>query len=245
MGTVQARDFIIQPAYGIDAGPVQDASKEISFFELTPRAMIVFTALSISPILMNLIDLLLALKLFVYLGYRKIDEAVIFYNNNRRLIHEVIAGNPGISFSTLNAMTGIKKGVLQYHLHILELKMKIVKYDASISSGYFENNGRWNNLEKSIFISLRNFTTRKILKAISASPDSITRKEVAEMVGITGPSVTWHTNRLVMDGIISISRNGRDSRISISPDAAGIIRAVLGFFQRPLAGEWGEVSLDG
>jgi predicted transcriptional regulator len=228
MGTVQAGGFIVQPAYGIDAGPIQDASKEISFFELTPRAMIVFTALSFSPILMSLIDLLLTLKLFTYLGYRKIDEMVIFYNNNRRQIHETIAGNPGISFSALNAATGVKKGVLQHHLHILELKRRIVKYDASLSTGYFENNGRWNDLEKSIFISLRNFTTRKILEAMSATPGSTTRKEIAQMLGITGPAVTWHTKRLSGDGIITTTKNGRTVRYTLCPAGMNIFKRLHG-----------------
>ncbi len=71
---------------------------------------------------------------------------------------------------------------------------------------------------------MRNATTRRILGLISVSTD-ISRKEIAGIIGITGPSVTWHTNRLARDGIVIIARDGRDARICLSRDAAGIIRS--------------------
>jgi predicted transcriptional regulator len=220
---VQAEEYIVQPAYGLVQEPVEDTSKEVLFHELTPRAMIIFVALSFSPLLVYPVEFFLMLKLFAYLGYRKIDEMIIFYNDNRRLIYEAIAGNPGISFNALMLITGVKQATLKYHLHILEQKQKIIRYGTYESSGYFENNG-WSDLEKGIFVHLRNSTTRNILEIVSTSAE-ISRKDIARILGITGPSVTWHTNRLSQDGIIKIYRYGRDIRISISREAAAFIIA--------------------
>lgn len=221
---VQAEGYTVQPAYGLVAEPVQDTSKEVSFFELTPRAMVIFVALSFSPILVYPVEFFLMVKLFTYLGYRKIDERVVFYNNNRRLIYEAISGNPGINFNALMSLAGVNRGVLQHHLRVLELKKKIIKYNNALSVGYFDNSNGWSDLEKSIFIHLKNTTTRKILEVVSVSTE-ISRKDIAEIVGITGPSVTWHTNRLFHEGIITITRDGRDTRISLSREAAAAIRA--------------------
>jgi|WetSurMetagenome_2_1015567.scaffolds.fasta_scaffold14239_3 predicted transcriptional regulator len=220
---VQAEEYIVQPAYGLVQEPAEDTGKEVSFYELTPRAMIIFIALSFSPLLVYPVEFFLMLKLFAYLGYRKIDELMVFYNDNRRLIYEAIVGNPGMSFNALMLTTGVKQATLKHHLHILEQKKKIVRYGAYESSGYFENNG-WSDLEKSIFVHLRNSTTRNILEIVSTSAE-ISRKDIARILGITGPSVTWHTNRLSQEGIIKIYRYGRDIRISISRETAAFIMA--------------------
>ncbi|WP_292345595.1 winged helix-turn-helix transcriptional regulator [Methanoregula sp. PtaB.Bin085] len=213
--------------------PPEDTSQEVSFYELTPRAMIIFVALSFSPILVYPVEFFLMIKIFVYLGYRKIDEMAVLYNSNRRLIFETVARNPGINFNTLMISYGINRGVLQYHLHILELKGKIVRFHTAKSEGYFENSGRWGNLEKCIFIHMRNSTTKKILGILSDSRE-ITRKEIAEILGVSGPSITWHTNRLSEDGIITITRNGRDASFRLSHDAARSIRGLSRALQSPV-----------
>lgn len=232
--SVQAGGYIVQPAYGLVTEPIEDTSKEVSFFELTPRAMVIFVALSFSPLLVYPVEFFLMLKLFAYLGYRKIDELMIFYNDNRRLIYEAITGNPGMSFNALMLTTGIKQATLKHHLHILEQKKKIVRYGTYEASGYFENSGVWNDLEKRIFIHLRNSTSRNILEIVSTSAE-ISRKDIARILGITGPSVTWHTNRLSRDGIITIYRYGRDIRISISRDAAAFIMANRRVHPKPVS----------
>ncbi len=53
---VLAEGYTVQPAYYLVAEPIQDTSKEVSFSELTARAMIVFVVLSFSPILVYPVD---------------------------------------------------------------------------------------------------------------------------------------------------------------------------------------------
>jgi predicted transcriptional regulator len=238
---VQAEGYIIQPAYGLVPEPTEDTSKEVSFFELTPRAMIIFIALSFSPILVYPVEFFLMLKIFIYLGYRKIDEMTVFYNSNRRIIYAAIAKNPGISFIALMSLTGVNRGVLQHHIHILELKIKIIRCRTAMSEGYFENCTGWSDVDKCFFIDLRNTTTRKILEVVSESTE-ISRKEIARILGITGPSVTWHTNRLSQDGIITITRDGRDTRISLSREAEKIIRRYPTVLLKPSSADYRRID---
>jgi predicted transcriptional regulator len=229
-----AEGYTVQPAYDIVTEPVEDTSREVSFLELTPRAMIICLALSISPLLIYPVETLLMLKVFVYLGYRKFDEILFFRNRNRQRIFQAISQSPGISFSDLRQESGMSHGVLQHHLHQLEIKKKIVRHTTAMSTGYFENNG-WSGIEKSLAIDARNLTTRKILEAVLASVE-ISRNDIARIVNISGPAVTWHTRRLSRDEIITICRRGRDIRICLSQEAAEIVRKSRQNLHFPISG---------
>jgi predicted transcriptional regulator len=121
------------------------------------------------------------------------------------------------------SLSEVNRGVLQHHLHVLELRKRIIKYHTTISTGYFENGCGWSDMDKSMVIHMRNTTTRKILEVVFASTE-VTRKDIARILGITGPSVTWHTNRLSKDRILTITRHGRDAYIRLSVEAAETIR---------------------
>ena len=170
-----------------DAAQGQPQDPEpISFFDLSLREMLVAVALSFSPVLVYPVELFFSLKLFAALGYRKVGQNAILWNRNRREIFASIAANPGVRFTALERLTGIKEGTLKYHLLILETKRRIVSFGSGRSLRYFENNGRYNELEKKVFLHLQNPTTRRILEILAASPE-VSRKDIAGIVGIARP----------------------------------------------------------
>jgi predicted transcriptional regulator len=225
--SVHAEGYMVQPAYGLEPGLVQDTSREVPFGELTPRAMIIFIALSFSPMLVYPVEFFLWVKLLAYLGYRKADEMALFYNRNRRLVYEAVAEKPGINFNALKRLTGIKEGTLKYHLLVLRMKRKIISFGSGRSVRYFENNGRYSELEKKVFLHLQDPTTRRILEILASSPE-VSRKDIAEIVGVAGPSISWHTKRLSGDGIITTSKKGRAVRYTLCPAGANIFREYFG-----------------
>jgi len=200
---------------GAAEGLPQDP-EPVSFFDLNLREMLIAVALSFCPLLVYPVELFFSLKVFAALGYRKIEKNAILWNRNRREILASVAANPGVRFVTLERLTGIKEGTLKYHLLILEAKRRIVSFGSGRSLRYFENNGRYNELEKRVFFHLQNPTTRRILEILAVSPE-VSRKDIAGIVGIAGPSITWHTNRLSRDGIISTSKRGRIVRYTLCP----------------------------
>ena len=132
-----------------DAAQGQPQDPEpISFFDLSLREMLVAVALSFSPVLVYPVELFFSLKLFAALGYRKVGQNAILWNRNRREIFASIAANPGVRFTALERLTGIKEGTLKYHLLILETKRRIVSFGSGRSLRYFENNGRYNETRK-------------------------------------------------------------------------------------------------
>ena len=94
------------------------------------------------------VELFFSLKLFAALGNRKVGQNAILWNRNRREIFASIAANPGVRFTALERLTGIKEGTLKYHLLILETKRRIVSFGSGRSLRYFENNGRYNSLKR-------------------------------------------------------------------------------------------------
>ncbi|WP_292370647.1 winged helix-turn-helix transcriptional regulator [Methanoregula sp. UBA64] len=219
--------YSVAPAKaGATDGPPLD-TKPISFFDLDLREMLIALALSFCPVLVYPVELFFSLKLLLALGYRKVEKNAVLWNQNRREIFASIAANPGVRFVTLERLTGIKEGTLKYHLLILEAKRRIVSFGSGRSLRYFENNGRYNTLEKRVFFHLQNPTTRKILEILAASPE-VSRKDIAGIVGIAGPSITWHTKRLAGDGIISTSKKGRAVRYTLCPAGLNVFRQYTG-----------------
>ena len=233
--------------YSVKPGPIDVLSGHahdpvlISFWDLTLREMLIILCLSFCPVLVYPVEIFFFLKLMTVLGYRKVERNAVSYNRNRQKILDCITANPGVRFHALEQMTGMKEGTLKYHLLVLAMKSRIVSFGSGRSLRYFENNGRYSELEKKLFLHLRNPTSRRILEILATSPE-VSRKDIAERVGVTGPSVTWYTKRLSGDGIITTQREGSVVRYILSPAYVSIFDRYFGkdtgvVFGSPAAGE--------
>jgi predicted transcriptional regulator len=231
----------IAPVSPVELGGISHDPVLISFWDLTLREMAIALALSFCPVLVYPLDLLFFLKLLTFLGYRKVEQNAVSYNEKRQKIYDCIASHPGLNFNALERLTGIKEGTLKYHVMILGAKRKIVSFGTGRSIRYFENNGRYGEMEKKIFLHLQNPTTRRILEILASSPE-VSRKDIAETVGIAGPSISWHTKRLSGDGIITTERKGSAVRYTLCPACIDIFNRYFGkegggVFGSPAAGE--------
>jgi predicted transcriptional regulator len=189
----------------------------ITFWDLTPREMAIALALSFFPMMTIPVEIFFTMKIFAWLGYRKISKDAFLYNTNRRVIFETIRDHPGISLSRLSQITEIKNATLQYHLKILGLKGKIIRVEYQNTINYFENSGKYTAFEKKVFKHLQNQTTRRIL-AVLLKSSNISRGDLARKIGTSGPSITWHANRLSQDRIIILNKNGRYVKYILSEE---------------------------
>ena len=199
----------------------------VSFWDLTVREMLIAVSLSFCPVLVYPVEIFFFLKLMMAFGYRKVERNAILWNRNRQNIYDCITANPGVKFNALERLTGVKEGTLKYHVLVLGMKRRIISFGSGRSVRYFENNGRYSELEKKVFLHLQNPTTRRILEILASSPE-VSRKEIAEVVGIAGPSISWHTKRLSGDGIITTCKKGRAVRYTLCPAGADIFRRFRG-----------------
>jgi len=201
----------------------------ITFWDLTPREMAIALALSFFPMMTIPVEIFFTMKIFAWLGYRKISKDAFLYNTNRRVIFETIRDYPGISLSKLSQITEIKNATLQYHLKILGLKGKIIRVEYQNTINYFENSGKYTAFEKNIFRHLQNPTTRKILAILIAFPGN-SRGDIASKIGTSGPTVTWHAHRLSHDGIITQNKNGRSVQYVLSEESVSFFQKYHCFF---------------
>ena len=94
-----------------DADAAQDHPQDpepVSFFDLSLREMLVAVALSFSPVLVYPVELFY-LKVFAALEYGRSGKCHPV-KPNRREIFASIAANPGVRFTALERLTGIKEG---------------------------------------------------------------------------------------------------------------------------------------
>jgi len=91
---------------------------------------------------------------------------------------------------------------------------KITGQADSVSMRFYENNGRYTEIEQRVLRHLRNTTRKKILEILLSEP-SAGRDEIAGVLGFTGAAVTWHMKALEADRIILVERTGRNVRYII------------------------------
>ncbi len=144
-------------------------------------------------------------------GYRRVTGKNLMEHESRRDIYEKIVATPGIDLRTLTRITGINENTLRYHIERMEAGGKIQIANIGGLSHFFENHGRYSEEEQ--ILKARMFTTGscRILQVIQHNP-GITRGELADRLGVAGPTVTRGMMHLVDEGLIRQVRDGRYAR---------------------------------
>ncbi|TAJ45486.1 ArsR family transcriptional regulator [Methanofollis fontis] len=173
------------------------------------------------------LELLGAAKTCLALGWRRVAPRNVLDHPLRSEIYDAIRASPGIHLRGLSDVAAMPLSTLRYHLAVLEEHHKITTLDEDGYRRFYENSGTYTQVQQRVFKHLRNATTRQILVGILEHPGA-TRQEIADILGISGPAVTWHVNRLAEDRIISRERDGRAVRYRIREDAAIELVAGIG-----------------
>jgi len=219
--------YVVTPATDED---IRDATPletvQVSFWELPPRIIFISLLLSACPLLVCPVELFFFLKLFTYLGYRKIAAATVLDSPSRALLYETVVKNPGVFFNELVRITAMKPTPVRYHLAILNLAGKITELETNGDRRYFENSGKFSVLEQKVLMSLRNAKERTIFQCLMENP-AMTRKDLMEHLKISGASVSWYTGRLSDDGLIVVTKAGKNARYEIRSEVYGLLEKYL------------------
>jgi len=191
---------------------------EISFWELSPRMMLVEMLLFISPMLLFPAKLLYSFTVVPLLGYRRISRRNALDHDSRKRLYECIGQNPGISLGALTRASGVARGVAQYHLCRLKSMGMIVAVRQGGQVGYFKTGEGSGAVGRSVHLHLQNSTTRQILSLL-LEDHRPSQQDLAVAVGISAPSVFWHMRRLITDGIVEPHREGRTMRYCLTSEA--------------------------
>ena len=175
----------------------------------------IIAALAISPVLVFPVEIFFALKLLSCFGFRRIARGNILDSTIRNTIFCLIRSRPGISFVELLQETAISRGALAYHLALMRIMGKIILLEDHGITSYFENSGKYNPGEQKVLKYLHQDKDRQILLALARSP-MMSRRDFEKVLGMSGPTVTWHMKRLIDDGLLNLHKDGRFSRYALS-----------------------------
>ena len=221
--------YVVTPATDADiANGIPLETVPVSFWDLSPRDMLTCAALSLSPFLLYPLELLFFVKMFAYLGYRKISAAGVLTNVTRSRIYTAITAHPGMFFNEIARETGVARSTLRYHLALLRMTGKINAAQTGSDVRYFENSGKFSGTERKILTLLHNGRDRFICEYLIQNP-ATTRSDLEKVLGISGAAVTWHTNRLRDAGVLAVTKSGRTVQYSIAPDA---VRALHTYYHQ-------------
>lgn len=209
-----ARVYEVVPGYASPPaeGAVMTAPVEVELWELP--VWLLLMQLACIPA-----EVLAPLKLWGYLGYRRIGRENLLDNAVRARIFSCVEENPGIHFHGIVRETGVRPGTLRYHLDQLRRGHMIVLVEKDGYACFFRNDGTYTGSEQRLLVHLRRGVPHDILTQLLRHP-SATRTELAESLGVAGPTITWHMKRLERDRLVAAERDGRCVRYHIPGEIA-------------------------
>ncbi|MDY7080940.1 MAG: metalloregulator ArsR/SmtB family transcription factor [Halobacteria archaeon] len=135
---------------------------------------------------------------------------------SRREIYQTIDENPGIHFRELLRRLDYAQGTLQYHLRWLEDENLIQESQDSDFTRYYTRG--FETEDKRTMNALRREYSRRIIAYLSREGE-LTTSELAELVGKSNSTVSWHLSRLHDAGIVEKKREGRSVLYSLKDES--------------------------
>ncbi len=144
-------------------------------------------------------------------GYRRITNHNVLDHETRQKIFEIIQQNPGISLSRLAELSHLNESTLRYHISRIAKEKCITAFDKGRSHHFFENHHRYSYEEQEYLVNYSSGQSGKIMNIIHDKP-GITRREIAEKLGLASPTVTRTVQRLADEGLILLVKEGKFTR---------------------------------
>ncbi|QSZ66728.1 winged helix-turn-helix transcriptional regulator [Methanofollis aquaemaris] len=195
-----------------------DDEEIVPIWHLTPVKIVMCFALIYCPLLSCPVELFYSLSIWAYLGYRRASRHRPFDNPNRWQIFTCIRENPGISVTEIAAATGVSRGTVHYHLAYLQKRNLIHKNTEGNTIGYFAYTDDFDPTEEHILMHLKNKTKKSLLSLLIEKP-GVTQTEAAEAIEVSRPTVAWHMERLIKDGVVESKKIKGRVRYQLTHDA--------------------------
>ncbi|VVB53603.1 Winged helix-turn-helix DNA-binding protein [uncultured archaeon] len=132
----------------------------------------------------------------------------------RRKIYEEIVKSPGLHVRELQRRVNIAYGALQYHLSFL-VKHNLVAEEKGVEYSRFFPTEFKSIRERELMSLLRQESIRRILLHLLNTP-AARNKELAEGVGLSPSTVSWHISKLTEVGAVVQENKGGDVLFRVS-----------------------------
>lgn len=165
-------------------------------------------------------------SLLLFGGYRRISKKNVLEQDARSTLYQAITNNPGIDVPTLARLTGLNENTLRYHLVKLIANGKVTYLVKPGVIRYFLNQGAYKPYEQVFIHYLWSETPREILRLLRRTP-GLTRQQISDSLGISGPSVTRQMDHLKEDRLIENRFPGRSNHYYLTHEAVTIFELVV------------------
>ncbi|MDK2975103.1 MAG: hypothetical protein PWP08_1474 [Methanofollis sp.] len=210
--------YTITPATDVPGQEYHDF-EEISFFEESPRMMLIELALFLSPALLFPAELLYSLFFISFLSFRRVTRQNCLDHEQRRVLYKTIEDDPGICFCALRERAGMNAGTARYHIGLLIRHGLIASHCRYGSRRYYVNDETYGRSEHPLLAHLHNENDRHIIDLL-AGPDGVeSHQDLMAAIGATSSSISWHMKRLVVDGVVLSGRPGKMKTYRLTPEA--------------------------
>lgn len=137
----------------------------------------------------------------------------------RKTMFEYVKERPGVHFSQMRQDLDLETGELQYHLRKLE-EYGVIESEKRRGKRRLFVAGELTDDERAILSMLRYETTREILLHLLEEGQA-RNGELADAVGVTPATISWHLSKLIEENIVESTQNGHAARYRLqNPELA-------------------------
>lgn len=218
--TVYATNYTIRPSINEESG-ISATGEKIQALEPTPYWLYLVSWVLPQAVAI-LTEALLSMEIFLYLGHKKIGKLGILDNNTRLKLYNFIEKYPGVYFRQLVKRTELNKGTVEYHLKKLKAQNKIISYNGDGKLRFFLNSNTYGKDDQVVIAALGNDMRRKILFGIFSNQYT-NNKSLAENIGVSASTISYHISHLKKEGIVKSDDNGKHKNYSIDSGYLGTL----------------------
>lgn len=131
----------------------------------------------------------------------------------RRRIVRFVQESPGLHMRELAARLEMPVSTLEYHCYQLVKHGQLVTRESAGFKAFYPGEGM-DRRDKDILYLVRHDAPRKVCSHLLLHPGS-TPKELREILGVTGPTLTFHLNKMRSAGLVREEPEGRTKRLYV------------------------------
>ena len=224
--SVTATEYTVRPSLSKEPG-ASVAGEEVRELEVKTMPYWLFLLWLISVQITSAPEIQFSARfLYVLGGYRRIYQSNVLKNTNRDRIYGFVSSNPGTYPNEIIKETELNKGVVEYHLGMLEEQNMIISYKTRGRIHYFLNESTYGEKEKVALATLKNDKHRRIILEI-LNCEQITHETLAGRIGVSAPTINWHIRHLKEQGIVRTDTDGRYTAYSIDRGYSELLHTML------------------
>jgi predicted transcriptional regulator len=142
--------------------------------------------------------------------YHRIRSNHALNNKTRQMVYDAVVKTPGIGVNDAAKAANCSYSTAAYHLERLVEERLLVCSEDGRRARYFKNGGAFSQAEREFVPILQSQEAMNVLQVIVENPWCY-RAEVAQKLGVSGPTVNWHLKKLMNVGAVKEMREGRVS----------------------------------